>query len=385
MGKENAKQQKPIDFGLLLSVITLTLIGVVMVYSASAPEATLRFDDGAYYVKRHAMWAFFGMFVFFGIMHIDYHLWKKYSFFLYIVAIFLGLMVYTPLGIELKGARRWIDIGFGTLMPSDAIKIATIMFYATFLEKKRKTIKTIKKGTLPSLVIIGIPVIIIFLQPDFSTSAALAAALFGMYFVGGMHLGWMLVLPPAAAGFFYFAVMGEEYRMRRVTAFLDPFADKLGSGWQIVQSLYALGAGGIFGSGLGQSKQKYFYISESYNDFIFAIIGEEWGLVGTAFVLFLYAYIISKGIVIAVNAKDYYGTYLASGITAIFALQALINIGTVTSSIPATGITLPLVSYGGTSLVIYLASMAILLNISKHQKSNSRKTMGNGKGIGGRK
>lgn len=376
MGKTKIRKKikQPADFGLMLSVILLTIIGIVMVYSASSPEAVLRYDDGFHFVKRHAIWAFLGMLSFALTMKIDYHSWKKLAPWIFSLSLVLGLAIYTPLGIELKGARRWIDVGFATLMPSDAIKIGSIIFFASFLDRKKDSIKSIKHGTIPALVIIGIPAVIIYFQPDLSTTVTLVLTLGIMYFIGGMYLGWVLVIPPVATMLVYKAIMseGNEYRIRRVTAFLDPFADKLGAGWQIVQSLYALGAGGIFGSGLGQSRQKHFYISEAYNDFIFAIIGEELGLIGTVFVFSLYVYIIYKGIMIAVNAKDLFGTYLATGITSIFAIQTLINIGTVTSSIPATGITLPLMSFGGTSLVIYLASLGMLLNISKNGRKRKR-------------
>lgn len=374
MRVKKKKENKPADFGLLLSVIILTLIGVIMVYSASAPEATLRFKDGGYFAKRHAVWALVGIIVFTGTINIDYHRWKRLSPVLFVLSLLLGVAIFTPMGVELKGARRWIDLGFTTIMPSDVIKIGSVMFFAMFLDNRKKQVKSIKEGTLPALVIIGIPTLLIYAQPDLSTTVTLVGALGIMYFVGGMHLGWFVLIPPAVGILWRLAIYGEgnEYRLKRVTAFRDPFADKLGSGWQVVQSLYALGSGGVLGSGLGKSRQKYFYISEAYNDFIFAIIGEELGLIGTVFILCLYAFIIIRGITIAIHARDAYGRYLATGITSLFALQTLINIGTVTSSIPATGITLPLMSFGGTSLVIYLGSLGILLNISKQQREKKK-------------
>lgn len=370
MRKDISKNKKQVDFILLISTIALTLIGVLMVYSASSPEATLRFKDGAFYVRRHVTWATLGSLFMFISMNINYHIYKKLAPLIYITSLIIGSLIFTPLAIELKGAVRWINVGFSTLMPSDILKISSVIFMATFLDGKRNHIKSIKRGTLPAIIIILLPVSLIYIQPDLSTALTLTLTLLAMYFIGGMHLGWFLVIPPAGIYLVYKAVMseGNEYRMRRVLAFMDPFADKLGSGWQVVQSLYALGSGGIYGVGPGRSIQKHFYISESYNDFIFAIIGEEFGLVGTSFILILYGIIIWKGIEVAINAKDLFGTYLATGITALFAIQTFINIGTVTSTIPATGITLPLISFGGTSLVMYLVSLGILLNISKHQK-----------------
>ena len=194
----------------------------------------------------------------------------------------------------------------------------------------------------------------------------------GMFFIGGMRISHMFVMAGGAGAFLIYAIAGEgnEYRMDRWTTFLDPFADKLGKGWQVVQSLYALGSGGLFGLGLGKSRQKFFYIPEAYNDFIFSIIGEELGLFGTLLVLFLFLVVIWRGIIIALKSEDVFGCYLAAGITALITVQVLINIAVVTSSIPTTGITLPFISFGGTSLLFYLSGIGILLNISRYAKLN---------------
>ena len=369
------KRKKPVDFLIFISVITLVFIGIIMVYSASWPEGMVRYEDGSHYAKRHMQWAVVGLLGLIFTMNIDYRFWKKLSLPIYITAIILGLLIFSPIGVELKGARRWIDIGFTTLMPSDAIKLGSIVFFAAFLDNKKERVRKLFDGALPAFILIGLSAGLVYLQRDLSTTATVAGTLFAMFFVAGM---WLPILGLIIAGVGIFAKYaifseGNEYRQRRVLAFLDPFADKLGDGWQIVQSLYAMGSGGLLGVGLGQSRQKFFYIPESYNDFIFAIIGEELGLLGTMFVLLLYAVIIWRGYTVALNARDAFGSYLATGITSLLAIQTFINIAVVTSSMPVTGITLPLISFGGTSLVIYLAGMGILLNISRTSTSDRRK------------
>lgn len=224
------------------------------------------------------------------------------------------------------------------------------------------------QGTIPALIIIGISCGFIYIQKDLGTTITLGATLMGMFFVAGMKISHLFLIGGGAAGLGYLAIMGPEnkYRLQRLIAFRDPFADKLGSGWQAVQSLYALGSGGLFGLGLGKSRQKFFYIPESYNDFIFSIIGEEFGFLGTLAVILIFLLLIWRGISIALNIEDDFGCYLASGITALITVQSLIHIAVVTSSIPTTGITLPLVSYGGTSLMIYMSAIGILLNVSRY-------------------
>lgn len=369
-------KKKSVDFYIFIAVVALVFIGIIMVYSSSWPEGTVRYDDGFHYAKRHLMWAVVGICGMLVMMNIDYRIWKKYSLHIYILAVILGLLIFTPLGLELKGGRRWIDIGFTTLMPSDAIKLGSIIFFAAFLDRKKDKVSSLVQGFIPAAGIIGFTAALIYFQKDLSTTITLLGTLFSMFFVAGMHISVIAIAGLGAYFFWQYAINseGNEYRLRRVMAFRDPFADKLGDGWQTVQSLYALGSGGLLGVGLGQSRQKFFYIPESYNDFIFSIIGEEIGLIGTLFVLSLYGLIVWRGVLAAMKARDTFGCYLATGITALLAVQSFINIGVVTSSIPATGITLPLISYGGTSLVTYLAGMGILLNITRFTDKDGRKT-----------
>jgi cell division protein FtsW len=368
-GKKITKR-KSVDFILLIATVSLVFIGIVMVFSSSWPEAMVEFDNGYYFLKKQLQSSIAGFAAMIICMNINYKFFKKYALPLFLLAQFSGLLLFTPLGLELKGATRWINLGFTTFMPSDAIKIGSLIFFAKFLADRKDNLGTLLKGTIPAIFLIGISCIIILMQPDLGTTVTLGATLMAMFFVAGMKISHLVFMVGGAAGFLFYAITGEgnEYRMRRWTTFLDPFKDKLGDGWQVVQSLYALGSGGLFGLGLGKSRQKFFYIPEAYNDFIFSIIGEELGLVGTLLVLFLFFVVIWRGIIIALKTEDLFGCYLASGITALITVQSLINIAVVTSSIPTTGITLPFISYGGTSLLFYMASIGILLNISRYAK-----------------
>jgi cell division protein FtsW len=363
------------DFYILFSTIMLVFMGIIMVYSASSPKALIEFGDPLYFFKRQLIWAVLGFIIMIILMNIDYHIWKKHSTLIYIVTIILGLLIFTPLGIELKGARRWINLGFTTFMPSDAIKLGSIIFFASFLENKKDKVSKFKDGLIPAFLLIGISTGLVYLQKDLSTSITVAGTMLSMYFIAGMPYYVLIISTGLASILFKMAVYseGNEYRLERIKSFRDPFADKLGDGYQIVQSLYALGSGGLFGVGLGKSKQKFFYIPEAYNDFIFSIIGEELGLIGTTFILSLYAIIIFRAYHVARNSNDKFAFFVASGIASLIGIQALMNIAVVTSSIPPTGINLPFISAGGTSLIFYLASVGILLNISRYTKTDGSK------------
>lgn len=364
-------KKKSVDFILLIATISLVFIGIIMVFSSSWPEAMEKYGDGYHFLKKQILSATIGFIAMTVTMNTNYRVFKKFALPIYILSLLSGLLLFTPLGIDLKGATRWIDLGFTTFMPSDAIKVGSIIFFANFLSNKKERISSFTQGTVPALLLIGLSCILIIVQPDLGTTVTLAITLLAMFFVAGAKISHLLAMGAGAGGFLFYAIAGEgnEYRMERWTTFLDPFADKLDSGWQIVQSLYALGSGGLFGLGLGQSRQKFFYIPEAYNDFIFSIIGEELGLLGTLSVLFLFFILIWRGVVIALKTENLFGCYLATGITALIAVQTLINIAVVTSSIPTTGITLPFISYGGTSLLFYMASVGILLNISRYTKN----------------
>nr|WP_300002293.1 putative lipid II flippase FtsW [Tissierella sp.] len=363
--------KKAVDFMLLISITILVLIGIIMVFSASWPVGMSKFGNGYYFLKKHIGWAVFGFLGLFFAMNFDYIKLKKWAPYIFLLSLILGLLVFTPMGADIKGATRWLKIGTSSrhikIMPSDAIKFGSILFFAHFLANKRERISTLLQGTLPALIIIGLPTLIV-IKEDLGTGSTIAITLMAMFFVGGMNLLHMVPVAALAGGAFTVVLKdpANKYRLARMVAFKDPFADRLDTGWQLVQSLYSLGSGGLFGLGLGKSRQKFFYLSEAYNDFIFAIIGEELGLIGTVLVTLLILIVIWRGIIIASKVDDLFGSLLATGITALIAVQSLVHIGVVTSTIPTTGITLPFISYGGTSLVMFMTLVGILLNISRH-------------------
>lgn len=370
MGKKNIR--KAPDFTLLLVSLLLVFIGIVMVFSSSWPEGIKKYNNGYYFFKKQLIAAGLGTVALLFFMNFDYKRFDRMSRFIFLCSMLTGMLIFTPLGQEFKGARRWVGIGSMTFMPSDIIKLGSIIFLSSFLSKKQRRIRDVMGGLIPALLIIGLSCGMIYLQKDLSTTVTLGATLVSVLFIAGMKWSHLFGLVGIGAFGLFKAITDEknQYRMKRFTSFLDPFADKSATGWQAVQSLYALGSGGLFGLGLGKSRQKFFYIPEPYNDFIFAIIGEELGFLGALTVILLFFILIWRGIRIALNVGDLFGTLLASGIVSLITIQTLIHIGVVTSSIPPTGIPLPLVSYGGTSLIIYMSAIGILLNISRNVRVN---------------
>lgn len=366
------KKKKACDFTLMISVLLLVFIGIIMVFSSSWPEGLYKMKDGYHFLKKQLIAALLGLGVMVFLMNYNYRKFYKYSRLIFILAALSGLLILTPLGKEVNGARRWVDLGLFSFMPSDLIKIGSVIFFSAFLVKMQDKIKDFKTGFIPCMLLIGGACSLIIFQKDLGTTGTIAITLVIMFFVAGAkksHLslvGVIGALGLAVAVFQPFADASERYRLRRVATFIDPFADKAGAGFQVVQSLYALGSGGLFGLGLGKSRQKYFYLPEAHNDFIFAIIGEELGFVGCVTVILLYTLLIWRGIKIALHARDFFGSMLAVGITSMIAIQSLIHMAVVTSSMPTTGIPLPFISFGGTSLLMYMAMAGILLNISRY-------------------
>ncbi len=356
------------DFTLMIAVILLVFVGIIMVFSSSWPDGLYRMNDGYYFLKKQLFAAGLGLIAMLFFMNFDYWKLDKLAKLIFIASIISGLLIFTPLGMEAKGARRWVDLGFITFMPSDAIKLGSIIYLSSFLAKRKDDVKKFTKGFIPSLFIIGISCGMVLLQKDLGTSATVGLTLFAILFIAGANVFHLSLLAIVGALGGVIAIRGEEFRMRRITAFINPFAPEVRDnvGWQAIQSLFALGSGGLFGLGLGKSRQKFFYIPEPQNDFIFAIIGEELGFLGCVTVMLLFLLIIWRGIRIALSTKDLFGCYLASGLVALITVQSLIHIAVVTSSMPTTGITLPFISFGGTSLMMYMGAAGILLNISRH-------------------
>jgi len=355
------------DFLLVLIILSLLSIGLVMVYSASAVWADYKFDDSFYFAKRQLLFAGVGLLAMFFTMNIDYWNWRKWSRFLLIACFFLLILVLIPgIGQVRNGSRSWIGVGAFSIQPSEFIKLSMIIFLSKYLSLQQKKITSFAKGLLPNLFLIFSAFALILLQPDLGTGTVMVGTCLVLLYIAGAKLSHFIVLGLFGLAGFAGLILSAPYRIKRILAFLDPWSDPLGDGFQIIQSLYAIGPGGLFGLGLGQSRQKFFYLPEPQTDFIYAILAEELGFIGASFVILLFALLLWRGIRIALRAPDLFGTFLSAGIITMIALQVMINIGVVTGLIPVTGITLPFFSYGGSSLTLMLAAVGILLNVSRH-------------------
>lgn len=361
-----AKKTTP-DFILIIAMLSLLSIGLIMVYSASAIWATYKFDDTFFFAKRQLLFAGVGIVAMLVIMNIDYWNWRRWAKPLIIICFILLLVVLIPgIGTLRNGSRSWIGVGAFSIQPSEFMKLAMIVFLAKFLSERQKYITSFKKGLAPSLGLVFLAFGLIMMQPDLGTGTVMVGTCIAMIFIAGARISHFVGLGMLGVAGFVVLVISAPYRMKRITSFLDPWQDPLGSGFQIIQSLYAIGPGGLFGLGLGQSRQKFFYLPEPQTDFIFAILSEELGFIGGSLVILLFSLLLWRGIRIALGAPDLFGAFLAVGIIIMIAIQVMINIGVVTGLMPVTGITLPFLSYGGSSLTLMLMAVGVLLNISRY-------------------
>lgn len=357
-----------IDYGVFYSVVLLLSIGVIMVYSASSYYAMFINHDSMLYLKKQLISAFIGMIAMAVTMSIDYHKLKKYTIPAMIGTIPLLLAVFLFKGVN--GAQRWIPLGpFGSLQPSEVAKYVVVLFLARGLEVKGEGVKQFATGIVPYLAVSGFYAAIVLAEKNLSIASVIMIVTFIVLFAAGGRIKHLFgIVAPVLAAAVVFFTLSSDYRKRRLLNFINPWQDASGDGYQLIQSFYALGAGGVTGLGLGQSRQKTLYMPEPHNDFIFAIIGEELGLIGCICIIALFIILIWRGISVAMKARDTYGTLLAIGITSVIAVQSLINIAVVTGSMPVTGVPLPFISYGGSALVINMTAMGILLNISRQSE-----------------
>ena len=363
----------PFDFILCITVFLLLAIGIIMVLSASAPSSLSTNGDSYTYVRKQAGFAILGIALMFLISKIDYRFYKKYYWAIYVLSCLILLLVIVPvIGREVKGATRWINLGFGQFQPSEITKIGLIIFYAGYLSDHKNDLKSFWKGFVKPFLFLVPPIgILFFVQNHLSASLLIGLVTCTMMIVAGCRILHFTISGlvegcGTAVGLFVMQVTGSGgFRLDRIETFFNPWENATTTGYQLVQSLYAIGSGGLFGLGLGESKQKYLYIPEPHNDFIFAILAEELGFLGCLAVIVLFGIFIWRGVLSAMKAPDMFGSLLATGITALVGLQAIINIAVVTGSIPTTGMPLPFFSYGGTALVILLCAVGILLNISR--------------------
>lgn len=354
-----------IDYPFLILVILLLGLGLVMVFSSSYATAYYKNLSSTYYFLRQALFAAAGVFIMFAICFMDYRRFRVLSPLLMIASIALLILVLF-IGVGNYGEKRWINLGFTTFQPSEIAKVAVIFYFSSLITKNSEKMHTFRYGVLPFIIVLGIIAGLMYLEPHLSGAILIIGVGAALMFIGGTHWLWFAGSIGAAGAAGFLAISFMDYARKRVEIWFDPFIDPRGKGYQIIQSLYAIGSGGLLGLGFGNSRQKYLYLPEAHNDFIFAIVCEELGFIGAAIVILLFALLIWRGYWIALHARDKFGALLVAGITTMIALQTFLNIGVVTGVLPVTGAALPFFSYGGTALLILLAEMGVVLSVSRY-------------------
>lgn len=362
-------KKRSVEILLVVSVILISIFGIIMIYSASSIWAEYKYNDSLKYVKNQALFFIIGLILMFLVSKINYKFYLKKSNILLIGFIILLILVLIPgVGMVRNGSRSWFGIGSFGIQPSEFTKLALIIFTSKYLMNNEKNMKNIKKGVLPILCVLFFVFGLIMLQPDFGTGMIIVISIIGLLFVGGVSMKFFIGLGIIGVLGITGLIIIAPYRLARILSFLNPWSDPLGSGFQIIQSLYAIGPGGLFGFGFLNSRQKHFYLPEPQTDFIFSIISEEFGFLGIVIVVTLFLTIIITGFKISKNCKDLFGKYLSFGIMFQLSFQALLNLMVVVGLIPVTGVTLPFLSYGGSSLLITLCSIGVILNISRYER-----------------
>ena len=361
------------DKMLLFPVLVLCGIGIIMVYSASNAIALANYGNAFFFLKKQTIFFFLSLGVLFIMSSLPYKIYSTVAYIILIIAFVLLIAVLIPaLNVKAGGANRWLNLGGLTFQPSEFVKLALILFLAYSLSKKQDKITQFSVGFVPHIIIFALLGCLIYFQPDFGTIVILGIITWGMMFIAGVRVFHLLSPLPLLFPVLYFAVYKVPYRKERVLAFLNPWADPYDSGYQLIHSLKAFGSGGIFGKGIGMGMQKMHYLPEPHTDFIFSIIGEELGLIAVLLIFFLYFLLIHTGIKIANNADTAFGTIAATGISIYLAAQVLINIGVSLGALPTKGLTLPFISYGGTSLIVNMAALGILMNIGASQNAKQK-------------
>jgi len=363
------KGKAKFDNILLISTLLLVFTGIIMVYSASAIIALDRFNNEYFFLRRQAIFALLGILIMVVIARIDHQFYRKIAYPILGISLISLVAVLLPgIGVKIGGATRWLKIMGLSIQPSEFAKLALIIYMAYSLAKKKNNIKRFSVGVLPHLIISGIMLALIVKEPDMGTAMCIGTVAFILLFAAGVRMHHLSLTFLLVAPIIYYLIVNFGYRLQRILTFLNPWEYPTNSGFQIIQSLYAFGSGGVFGQGLGGGKQKLFYLPEPHTDFIFSVIGEELGLVAVLLVLVVFLVIIYRGIRIAILSSDLFSTYLALGITTMIGLQATIHMGVTMGLLPTKGISLPLISYGGSSLLVSLIGLGILLNISSKTK-----------------
>lgn len=348
------------------SAAILIAIGIVMIYSASAIYANETLGDSTYFLKRHLVYVFAGLALAAFVSALDLENLRRHSKRILICLLVLMVLVLIPhIGVTSNGARRWFRILGFSLQPSEFLKIALILYLADFLERRRETLSDLRHTVMPALVVLGLCSGLVLKQPDLGTAVTLAMIAFLLFFSAGFKLRHMAAMVLAALPALAYAMLAKPYRRRRILAFFHPWDDPRGVSYQIIQSFLAIGSGGLFGVGLGRSQQKLFYLPQSHTDFIFSIIGEELGFVGTVAVLLVFAVFIFSGMVVVFRSKNLYSQLVSLGLVGLIGLEVVINIGVTLGALPTKGLSLPFISYGGSALLANMMALGLLWNISR--------------------
>lgn len=363
----------PIDLPFCLLVLLLTAIGLVMLLSASFPSAyyETKNHDPTYYFVRQGVFAIMGVAAMFFIGKINYQRFRAFAKpLLYLSVVLLILVAIPGIGIMRNNARRWLGVGeLFTFQPSEIAKVAVVLYFSDSISKKKDKMRTARYGVAPYLVILGVIAVLMLLEPHLSGTVLILGAGAVLMLVGGINWGWVIAAMAGAGGVGFLMFTGViKYGQSRIAMWQNPFIDPQGEGYQLSQSLISIGSGGLWGAGLGKSRQKFLFLPEEHNDFIFAIICEELGLIGATVIMLLFAALILRGYWIALHTRDRFGALLVVGVTTLIAMQVFLNIGVVTGLLPTTGISLPFFSYGGTALSMQLAEMGIVLSVSRQMK-----------------
>ena len=357
---------RPMDRTVLVVTYLLTLIGLIIMFSASGVMAETRYGDSTFFLKRQSLSLLMGLMVLHWVAQRDYTMWGTLAPYGLALTVVLLILVLIPfLGTQVNGARRWLRIAGFSVQPGEIAKLSVVLYLASFVVRKEQELVFFSRGVLAPMAVVGTFAGLLLLEPDMGTAVVLTLLLFGLLFLGGARIPHLFVLGVLLLAAAYALIMQSDYRRRRMLNFLDPWQDPTDAGFQLTQSFVALGNGGLFGVGLGEGRQKLFFLPEAHADFVLALVGEELGFLGTGLLIGLFAVLIVKGFKIAGRAPDAFGRHLAGGVTLLVGIQVLINMSVVSGLLPTKGLTLPFVSYGGSSLIVSLAAIGILLSISR--------------------
>lgn len=357
---------RPMDRTVLIVTYLLTLIGLIIMFSASGVLAETRYGDSTFFLKRQSLWLLLGLVAMHWVAQRDYNVWETLTPYALVLTFVLLILVLLPiLGTQVNGARRWFRVAGFSIQPGEIAKLSIVLYLASFLVRKEQVLITFTRGVLAPMAVVGLFAGLLLLEPDMGTAVVLTLLLFGLLFLGGARLPHLLCLGVCLLAVAYTLIMESDYRRRRLLNFLNPWQDSADTGFQLTQSFVALGNGGLFGVGLGEGRQKLFFLPEAHTDFVLALVGEELGFLGTGLLIVLFAILIVKGFKIAGQAPNAFGRHLACGVTLLVGIQVLINVSVVSGLLPTKGLTLPFVSYGGSSLIVSLVAIGILLSISR--------------------